>query len=212
MRDLDQLMDDLAGEATPVRPLSSRAGRLELATIAAGTLAAIYALFGFRPDVRALAPSLPVALSAGLMVLLAAAAGMGAIRMARPQVGAPSSGASWVLAAILILPAIAAIRMVADPAEIAGLDAHSGLRCLTVGMVAALGALAFLLVWLRRGAPVSPGPAAWLAGLSAGAVGALAVTLECPDEDFAHLAVWHVAVIVAVGGASSLLLPRFLRW
>ena len=212
MTDLDTLIDDLAGMAAPVRRQSAGLGRLAMAAIAVATLALVYLIYGFRADVMTAQPTPMWSVAAGLMLILAVAAGTSAVRMARPQVGAPGSGAPWALAALLLLPAIALAGILEDPDRVAGLAIGPGLRCLTLGLVAALGTLAFLVAWLKRGAPVSPGRAAWLAGLAAGAVGALAVTLECPQDALAHVGVWHVGVPLVAGGIAWLLLPRFLRW
>ena len=146
------------------------------------------------------------------MLILAMAAGAGAIRMARPQVGAASSGAPWALATLLLLPVLAIAGIAARPELASGLESDSGLRCLAVGIVAGSASLAFLTLWLRRGAPVAPERAAWLAGLASGAIGALAVTLECPHNGLAHLGVWHVAAVLVTAVAARLTLPRLLRW
>lgn len=212
MTDFNTLIDRLATDATPVRRQSTQSGRLLLAAIAAITLAAVFATYGFRADIVGGSPSPIVGLAAGLMLILAAAAGAGAVRMARPQVGAASSGAPWALAALLLLPALALAGIAARPILSSGLAEDIGLRCLTFGIVAGMASLAFLTMWLRRGAPVAPQRAAWLAGLASGAIGALAVTLECPLDELAHLGVWHVAVVPVVGVGARLLLPRLLRW
>ena len=169
MTDFDMLIDRLATDAAPVRRQSTRSGRLLLAGIATATLAAVFATYGFRADIIGGSPSPVVGLAAGLMLILAAAAGAGAVRMARPQVGAASSGAPWALAALLLLPALALAGIAARPELSSGLAGDSGLRCLTFGIVAGMASLAFLTMWLRRGAPVAPQRAAWLAGLASGA-------------------------------------------
>jgi hypothetical protein len=212
MPDFDALIDELAAEVAPVRRQSAWLGRLGLAGIVVVSLTLVFLSYGFRADVMAGQPAPLLGIAAGLMLILAAAAGTSTVRMARPQVGAPSSGAPWALAALLLLPVIALAGIFAEPDRIAGLALGQGLRCLTLGLVAGLGTLAFLIAWLRRGAPVAPGRAAWLAGLAAGATGALAVTLECPVDALAHVGVWHVAVPLVAAGAARLLLPRFLRW
>lgn len=212
MRDFEPLIDGLATNVAPVRSHSARAGRAALAAVSAATLAQVYLLYGFRPDVMAAAPPPMLLMAIGLVAILAVAAGASAVRMALPQVGAPSSGAPWALATLLLLPAIAIVGIIEKPGQAAGLDLAAGIRCLTLGLVAGLGSLTFLIIWLRRGAPVAPERAAWLAGLAAGSIGALAVTLECPEEAFAHLGIWHVAVPLVAAVATRLAIPRFLRW
>jgi hypothetical protein len=212
MTDFDALIDELAEGAAPVPLRSTRSGRIALAAIAAATLVVVFLIDGFRADVTAARPAPMLSVALGLMLILAIAAGASAVRMARPQVGAAASGAPWALAALLLLPAIALISIAADSSQIAGLAFAPGVRCLAFGLVAGLASLAFLILWLRQGAPVAPERASWLAGLAAGAVGAIAVTLECQRDALAHLGVWHVAVPLVAAGVTRLVLPRFLRW
>ena len=212
MNKLNDLIDSLAREAVPVRPQSSSLGRALLGLVGIATIAVTYLLFGVREDVAGLGPAPVIAVAAGLMALVAVAAGVSAIRVARPQVGAQSSGPSWALAALLVVPAVALAGAAADPERLTGLSLEYGLRCLVVGLVAGTATIAFLYFWQRRGAPVQPERAAWLAGIAGGAVGAFAVTLECPLDSLAHVGVWHVAAVPLSGLAARLVLPRFLRW
>lgn len=212
MNKLDRLIDSLAADAAPVRPRSSWLGWGAFAAMAASTLGLSYLALGFRADVLRLAPAPEVAIAAGLMILVAIASGATAIRVARPQVGAPASGAPWALAALLVLPAVVLAGLAAAPAGIPATFIDDGLRCLAVGLGACILTIAVLALWQGGGAPVRPEHAAWMAGLAGGSVGALAVTLECPVEGLAHLGIWHVAIVPLAGLAARLVLPRFLRW
>lgn len=212
MRDTDAIIDELVRAADPVRPRSARAGRLALLGIAAASVAAVLITYGVRSDIMAGTPSPMLFLAAGLMLILAVAAGAGASRMASPQVGATGTGVEGAFVAVMLLPAIALVGIAAGTGQMADLAVGSGLRCLALGLAASLGSIAFLVHWLRRGAPVRPERAAWVAGLAAGSIGALAVTLECTRDAFAHMGVWHVAIILSVATLSRLVLPRFLRW
>ena len=91
MTNFDKLIDTLASDAPPVQRQSTGSGRAMLAIVAAATIAAVFATYGFRADIMAGTPAPMIGLGAGLMLILAMAAGAGAIRMARPQVGAASS-------------------------------------------------------------------------------------------------------------------------
>lgn len=212
MTSIDTLIDRLAEDSRPVRPRSVAKAASGLGAVALMTLVAVAALLGLRSDVASLAPQPLIVISSGLIVIVAAAAGFGAVRSARPQVGAPPSGARWALAALLVLPLAALIGVAVEPSQTFGLDPVAGVFCLTLGVVAGLATLTFLTLWQRGGAPVKPERAAWLAGLASGAVGALAVTIECPIDSFAHIGVWHVAAVPLSGLAARLLLPPLLRW
>lgn len=212
MTDLDQLIDELADDAAPVTRQDGRIGRIVLAALALAGVGALAALYGLRPDVLAMRAPIAIMLAIGLMILLGAAAGGQAIRMARPQVGAPSSAAPWLVAALGLFPLLALAALAGDPAAAAGLDPETGQRCLGVGIACGAASLAFLGLWLHRGAPVAPERAAWLAGLAAGAIGAAAVTMECGHDEIVHLGLWHVAVVAALALAGRAVLPRFIRW
>ena len=212
MKEFDALIDKLADQAAPVRRYSTRGGRLALAAIGAATLTVVFMIRGFRADVMAGQADPMLTVATGLMLILAIAAGSSAVRMARPQVGTAASGAPWALTALLLVPVAAVIGIIAQPDRIAGLAPGPGIRCLVFGLIAGLGALVFLAYWLRLGAPVAPERASWLTGLAAGAIGALALMLECRQEGLAHFGAWHVAVPIAAAAAARLILPRFLRW
>ncbi len=212
MNDLDRLIDDLAAKAAPVQHHRSGPAVLMLAGLGALSLGGLALLVGLRADVLAMRAPVPVMLAIGLLAILAAAAGGQAIRMARPQVGAPAAGVPWLTVAVGLLPLIALAALATDPTAAAGLDMDSGSRCLWVGMLSGVASLAFLGFWLRRGAPVAPERAAWLAGLAAGAVGAAAITVECGHDEIVHLGLWHVAVVAVLAFAGRAILPRFIRW
>ena len=212
MANLDQLIDELADEATPVRVQRAATGRLALLGVGLATLVGVAVTYGFRLDVMQLRPPSLVAITAGLSAILATAAGTDAVRMARPQVGAAESGAPWLLAAVLLVPLAALAAIAANPAESSGLAVEPGLRCLTFGLTSGVATFLFLALWLRRGAPVNPNRAAWLAGMASGAVGALAVTLECAHVEIAHIGFWHVAVVPLFALLGRLALPRLIRW
>lgn len=212
MSDLDHLIDRLSGEAAAVQPMKSSRGRLLLAAVAALSVAMAYEVYGLREDVMAMNPPPMLAVSLGLFAILAIAAGSSAVRMARPQVGAGQSGAPWALAATMLLPLTALISLYSNPSMASGLGTHQGMRCLTFGLVTGSATLAFLTLWLRKGAPVAPERSAWFAGLAAGAVGAFANSLECPVDSIAHLGLWHVGEVILGGLIGRLVLPPLLRW
>lgn len=211
MTDLSHLMDDLTQSLTPVRAQKASRGRLALFAVAIGSIAVLPAVEGMSPAVTH--PSNPMGwITLCLLALLGLAAGLAAVRLAQPQVGAPAEGFVWATAALMTIPVGALASIAGEPDLAAGLTLGPGLRCLSVGALASIGTLGFLSFWLRRGAPVSTGRASWAAGLASGAVGAIAVTLECPFNGIAHLGIWHVAVVIVVGGIVRLLLRPILRW
>ena len=70
-----------------------------------------------------------------------------------------------------------------------------------------------LLVWASRvGAPTNLRRVGAMAGLVAGAVGAAAYALHCPDDSLPFVALWYGASIAFCAGVGALLGPRVLRW
>lgn len=212
MREFDELIDRLADDAVAVKPMRTGVGRAMLAAVAVTTIVLVEWAKGLRSDVAAMSPQPILAVSLGLFAILAIAAGTSAVRMARPQVGAMQSGALWALATMLLLPLAAIIALAANPTLTSGLEPHQGMRCLTIGLVAGSGTLAMLGLWLRNGAPVAVERSAWFAGLAAGAVGAIANSLDCPIDAITHLGIWHVSEVIVGGLIGRVILPPLVRW
>ena len=208
---MNSLIDSLSEDLKPVRPLSLTRGRVVALIAAVATCAALIIAFGFRPDIAAGRPSTLVLITAGLFALTAFAAGWAATRLARPAVGSINqTGALWLFAAILILPAVSAIELLLGSG--AAMDTELGMRCLGWGIASSIVTGAALTLFLKRGAPVLPEKAGLLTGLAAGSVGALAITLECSGSTLSHLAVWHVAVVAVWAVIGRWGLSRLLRW
>jgi hypothetical protein len=70
-----------------------------------------------------------------------------------------------------------------------------------------------LLIWaLRKGAPTNLKRAGAIAGLVAGALGAMAYAFHCPDDFLPFLAVWYGGLIALCAFIGARLGPRLLRW
>ena len=212
MRDFDHLIDGLAGELKPVRPVSPGRGRVLVLATAVATCALVIVLLGVRPDIAAGEPMPLILLISGLFIIVAAAATLAATRMARPAVGTNQGGSQWALTALLLLPAVALISIGLRPSLAAGVEPSAGLSCLVLGLISGLATGGLLTRWMRQGAPANLARAGWLVGLASGAVGGLAITLECPHDALTHLGVWHVAVPVAAAAFGRALIPSLIRW
>ncbi|WP_265563583.1 NrsF family protein [Sphingomicrobium arenosum] len=206
----DYLIDQLSADAAPVRPLSLPLVRLALVATALGTILLTLAFWGPRPQLLTGTADAVTLLLAALLGLLAIAAGLAATRLARPAVGGVPGGGLWLFGAILLFPAIALVQQLLGHDE--GAQSFLGIYCLASGLGMSLFTAAFLTLHLRRGAPVLPERAGLLAGIASGAVGALAITLECGGSTFAHLALWHVAIVAAWALVGRTLLARLIRW
>lgn len=212
MPDLDNLIDNLSQGLKPVRPVSSAAGLMLFVAVSLATLLGTMWLWGLSTAVGDLRPSPMTLLSGGLFFLLGLAGGWALTRMARPTIGAQNNGWRWAAGAVAVLPAAALILALISPAARIGVSLDAGIGCLIRGLVASLAVAAALTWHLRRGAPLRANTASWLVGLTAGAVGAVAVALNCPDDGLAHIGLWHGAIIAVAGALGRLGLPPLLRW
>lgn len=70
-----------------------------------------------------------------------------------------------------------------------------------------------ILIWaLRRGAPTHLKRTGAIAGLVAGALGAVAYAFHCPDDAIPFIALWYGAMVALCALIGALLGPRLLRW
>lgn len=210
----DELVALLASGAGTVD--SGAATRRLLLAVAGGTLAAAalsLSLLGLRPNLAQEA-SIPMfwareAFCAGLGV----AGIVGVSRLARPGrrlswlpagVMAPFA-TMWLLAALTLLGA----RPEDRTALILG---HTAAVC--PELIALISAPAFVaFLWLMKGlAPTRLRLAGAACGLAAGAIGALAYTLHCPELAAPFLGIWYVLGMMIPTAIGAWLGPHVLRW
>ena len=69
------------------------------------------------------------------------------------------------------------------------------------------------LIWaLRRGAPTNLRRTGAVAGLVAGALGAVAYAFHCPDDSIPFIALWYGGMVALCALLGATLGPRLLRW
>lgn len=129
--------------------------------------------------------------------------------------GAPIERGLWRLAAVVAVMAAFAFAdagMAPAGAGQALLFGESWLSC--PWRVAALSApvLATLLWALRGLAPTRPRLAGFVAGLAAGAAGALAYALHCPETSALFVLTWYTLGMLLPALLGAALGPRLLRW
>lgn len=170
-------------------------------------------LFGVRPDLAQVARlplfyaklALPVALLPGALYLTRRTACPGG-----------RVGGAWVMLCIplLVLWLASAYTLLEAPlaARLPLTLGRTWKGCpFKILLLSLPGIVAFS--WALRGlAPTRPALAGAAAGLSAGAVGALAYALHCPELSPTFVAVWYSAGIAMAGGLGAVLGPRLLRW
>ena len=208
------LIHALAADARPLaRARVARRFHLKLATGALLALLAVLLLLGVRPDLaqvwhlpmfwlKVLFPaSLAVVALVGLRRL-----GHPGMRLGRlPAAAAVPPVLVWLVAGAVLLGAPAGERLPL-------LMGRTWLQCpvtITLLSVPAFG-LAFWAV--RELAPTRLSLAGAAAGLFAGAAGALAYSIHCPEMQAPFLAVWYALGIAIPAAAGALLGRRLLHW
>jgi hypothetical protein len=210
---LDGLLDSLAADLQPVRPLSDRPAQLALAVLLACAAAVVAIVLGMRSDVMAGQPDAMFLMRCGMLAVLAAVAVVAVLAQARPGVGRSPQGWKAVTVMAALFPLIGAVQALADPDHArAMLEMASGRQCLGYSLsIAALAAVPMVL-HLRRGAPVAPERAGLLVGLAAGSLGALAYNLHCPFNSMVYIGLWYGAAITTAAIIGRLVVPRLIRW
>ena len=209
-----ELIDRLARDATPVRPLALPSKRLARWTVGDGTLSRGQRRVGRGPARSGRVDADDVVPRAG-----------------RPAArdGAPlgGRGACGRRARRHLVPhgAVAAVDRRGDLGGVA----RCRHRCPTPGSRACGGRRRRLTarwtspcsgssrassIWslVRRAAPLRPGWTGLLATLTAASVGALGTHLVCPNGDAAHLLVWHFVPVALLAAAGIQLGRRLLHW
>jgi len=211
--DTHEFIDDLLNDLRPTRPLTLQRG-LVIVTGSAALAIGVMALFiGIRPALVAGILEPLYLLASGLFLMLGIAASLTVIGMSRPHVGNTHIGWMWAVAMAALLPLTAVVMGLAREGN-AFLQSQpvQGMNCLTNGSLLGLIVGAALTMWLRRGAPTSPGQAGLLTGIAAGSLGIFAYSLHCPFGDIYHIGLWHSMTVVVSAIAGRIIVPQLIRW
>ncbi|MFN3376769.1 MAG: NrsF family protein [Burkholderiaceae bacterium] len=210
----DDLIDWLAHDAPPVprRAVPRRLGA-GVALGLAGAAVLMAAVFGLRPELARMAAE-PMFWGKLAYVTAVAAVALALLwRLGRP--GARVGAAPWALALPVGLMAWAAFATLwqALPGERMALVLGSTWRTCPFNIaLLSLPALGAALWALRGAAPTRLPAAGAAAGLLAGALGALAYALHCPELQAPFLLVWYLAGMAVPTVVGGWLGPRVLRW
>jgi hypothetical protein len=205
------LLADGGGRVDPASAPRRLAMALTCGLLAAGALMQVR--YGVRPS---LLQDAALGMFWVKFAFVAATAGVGlalALRLSHP--GAALGRLPLMLtapAALLWLLAFAALVDAAPQERAALLLGQTWEAC--PFRIALLSVPAFAaLVWgLRAYAPTRLRLTGAVAGLCAGAFGALAYTLHCPELAAPFLGLWYVAGMLIPAAAGALLGPLLLRW
>lgn len=205
----DDLIRALGSEAGRSRPgsfwLALPAGSV-LALLAA--FAVVFLVIGPRADLEAIATTWTFLFKVVAMVLLALA-GIREVRAAAIP-GSASRPLAALLPAILFLTAGALLDRSGFP--LLGARALSVPYCVGAILLASLPALTVIFAAVKSGIPTRPARAGAMAGLLAGALGALAYTVACVNDGAGFVALWYSLAVGLVAALGAVVGRRILSW
>ncbi|MGE0039681.1 MAG: NrsF family protein [Vicinamibacterales bacterium] len=209
----EDLIRDLAAEATPVRrlrPLGVRVlGWLGLAAVCA---LVVVELVGARSDLADVLWTGHFAVETVLLAVTALSAAAGALVVSIP--GAErSSVVRW-------LPVVAGVGLVVwvggelAAAFVSGAPVRFGMAWACVLKTASIGVVpgVVLFAMVGRAAPLRAAWAGLLAILATSAVGVMGTNVLCPNDRPLHVLLWHVAPMVLFAAGGAALGARLLDW
>jgi hypothetical protein len=210
----DELIQQLASDLEPVRPLRPVSLRVAGWVVLAGaSLAMVMLLMGVRRELGDTLDRADFAFEALLLLATALSAAAAALVISVP--GAEQSRlVRW-------LPMVGGIACLLWAAGELGLAAATGAptgrltfawHCVykTTSVAAIPGAALFLMV--RRAAPMHATWAGLLAVLATTAVGVLGANIICPNDRPLHMLLWHVAPLLLFAALGAALGTWLLRW
>jgi hypothetical protein len=167
---------------------------------------------GRGPTSPKCSPRRPVLFKFLVALSLAGAAGVVALRFAKPD-AKPSFGAALAVPLLLLTMGIAAELAISPAASWRPLlvGQNAGV-CLVLIPLFSLPPLLAALTGLRHGAPSRPRLAGAAAGLFAGGLGAALWAMHCTDDSPLFVAAWYAPAVAIVAFAGAALGVRMLRW
>lgn len=210
---IDALLDELATDLAPVKPLTDRPAQVMLAGLLLLAALLVVVWLGPRPDLLALQLQTMFLLRSGTLAVLAVVCVAAVLAQAHPGVG--RNGQGWKVAAAMasLFPLVGVVMALVDPDHARAMMAMpSGWECLRMSLLSGLVCAVPMVLHLRRGAPVAPERAGLLVGLAAGSLGALAYNLHCPYNSVVYIGLWYGLAVAGAALAGRLLVPRLIRW
>ncbi|MFA6220041.1 MAG: DUF1109 domain-containing protein [Erythrobacter sp.] len=206
------LIDQLANDLAPVKPMTMGAGMALAALALALSIAGIGLTDGIwmSPFAGQASPFFTIVNGAFLLLGLACAGAV--LRMASPKVGNSYAGTGWAMAMTAIVPVATVVMLIGRGDALVAIDHAFAVHCVTAPLLTSLVSGGALVWWLRRGAPVSAGHAGLLVGLAAGALGTFAYGLSCSFDTAAHLGLWHMAPVAIAALVGRITVPALIRW
>ena len=210
----NQLIDVLSKNVEPVKPARVKM-TLALALIVGAAVAfcLMFVTVGVRSDIKTGVLSGFIALKLLFTLTLISAGTVLLSRLIRPGQDGRKSYAVIVISFVVLALAGAGSLVIHAPISwghmVMGTNWTMCVLCIPLfAMLPFIG-----LIWtLRQGAPTNLRRAGAVAGLVAGALGAIAYAFHCPDDSIPFIALWYGVMIAGCTAVGAILGPRLLRW
>jgi hypothetical protein len=209
----DQLINLLSTNLEPVKRGETK--KTLTWTILAGGLAAVCLMFatvGLRPGGGSFLSGYLVLKLLFMLILIGTGAALLAKLISPGQDGHKLY--MVILLAFLAVGGAGICALVLGPAPARG-EMMMGSQWATCALCIPLFAIVpfSALIWaLRKGAPTNLRRTGAVAGLVAGALGALAYAFHCPDDSLPFIALWYGGMVALCTLLGAILGPRLLRW
>jgi hypothetical protein len=208
----DELIDRLVTDARPVRRLWPPGARLAVWLAVVALVAVVLGRPYLRSDVARRLESPTFLLEVAAMLLAGSLLGLEALRAAVPG-RRPDRLAIGVAIAAVALVSILQLRQPIHWGWTADVFLQLGELCLWRTAVLVVVPWVWLLVALRRGAPLATARAAALAGAAAFGLTFVVMRFCCRTDELLHLTVFHLLpVLVGTGLSAGLGLLLLRRW
>lgn len=206
------LIDQLAEDLEPVKPIRLVDGIALVALAAVASVILVEIVDGLWAGIFDGAANGLFFITNGMLGLLGAASALAVLRMASPRVGNSHEGARWSFAMLGLLPATAIVTLAIGGSLASIMTDPYGVECMVSGVGFGMVTALALVLWLRRGAPVSLKAAGVFTGVASGAIGSFSLGLACPVDTIGHLGVWHVLPVAIAAVAGRFIVPLMVRW
>jgi hypothetical protein len=211
--DTNALIESLAGDAKPVRPLSRPLVRATIwIALAAPYVALVVAVMPQRPDFGLKLTDARFLVEQAAALATAITAAVAAFAMVAPGQGRKAIGLPVVPLAVWI--GSLGVGCVQDWIHVgsAGLLFELDLQCLPkIVLIGAVPAIT-MAVMLRRGAPLRPWMSATLGGLAAAALGDFGLRIFHPEDASLMVLVWQLGAVLLLVALSGWAGQYLLSW
>jgi hypothetical protein len=211
--DTNALIESLAGDAKPVRPLSRPLVRAAIwIALATPYVALIVAVMPQRPDLGLKLADVRFLVEQAAALATAVTAAVAAFAMVAPGEGRKAIGLPVVPLAVWI--GSLGVGCVQDWIHIGSASLSLELDFLCFPKIALIGAVpaVTMAVMLRRGAPLHPWMSATLGGLAAAALGDFGLRLFHPEDAGLMVLVWQLGAVLVLVALSGWAGQYILSW